>query len=203
MCTIIRSNERLIADTDIKCVKMLQIMEDENGNPVYVTPYYFKHVPEAILKGEVPFVAEGDDILSYNAYGNTYQVNGGFIHVYPHDVKKEFFLNDLADLCSAVGETDCYFTNKMADENNRNQIPGVDPYAIVKGIALFEAIIPKGTEYMIGFDGNGYDCSNVIYTAKQIVFTGEPVIIDIDNCDEDFDCPKYDKIFGKIAKLKK
>ena len=178
MCTVTNNAAKKVAEEDIKCIKMLQIMADVSGNPVYVTPYQYKHVPEEILKGEKPLEPKlGPEEVNQLRFSERLRIEGGFIHVYSDKAYMEGFLSDIEYLCSELGQYDHYFYNWLCD-HAVDGLPEMERDAEVLGIAIYSAIIPKGTEYIEGYD----EASDTpLYAAKRIVLTKQLAVFNTDN----------------------
>ena len=167
MCTIAKEVIRITAKTDIPCLKLLQIMEGIKGNPVYVTPYKFKYVPNTVINGK-DALAPNRDMEEIIRTGYGYKIENGFIHVYSNKaLDRSCLFGDIQALTEYIGHTDSYFIDNMKYESYdiMKRTPRVGKEAKVLGIAVFSAIIPAGTEYI---EGNDYDSESIIYAAKQI-----------------------------------
>ena len=198
MCTLARKVERKRADKKIKCIKILQIMEDREGNPVYSTPYMYKHIPEEVLKGEKPLTPDKPDEeeISESRVSSNYLIEGGFIHVFTHNTSQATINADLEYLCSDVGHWDSYLSCSNNFEKAEN-LPNVDPYAKVLGIAVFAGYIPEGTEYIRGMDEGSY---TEVIVAKEVYLTKCVAKFDTEHVYTDLGCVKLDKFMKKLYK---
>ena len=201
MCTISENTERKIADRDLPCVKILQVMEDINGKPVYVTPYQYMYVSDEALAGNIPLTPNSE---SEHIYSNVkmFSIENGFIHAYIGIPDRNVLDSSLAFLCKYIGCTDSYL-QKCVSDYTLEQIPDVRRDAKVLGIAVFLAVVPEGTEYIEGEDSKYYDRRNdeprvPVYAAKQIRLIKSLEIFDGDNSFIEISKEKYEKIFGNL-----
>lgn len=128
MCLLSPQGKLKKAEKDIPCLKVIRY-GDGRGLGSYRA--YFQTgcaIPESVVSGERPYVAEGEAHPSGQWSGFVW--NGGLIHTYTTDYN-----------------------------NGASWLAGLNTL-------IFEAVIPKGTEYVEGTDMMYHPC----YASKQIVF---------------------------------
>lgn len=163
MCLITYQKKVDIAETNIICWKILEIIKRENDELV-ITPYAFKPVSEEILSGKLLFTP--DDICNYefeNAGNGHHIVDYGFIHTYA-----EFpTYYDFYHLMSCIGKPEPYILSDKAHELKCKKRPEVS------GILLYKCEIPAGTQYLIGTTGglvNSYASTSLRFIQKAAEF---------------------------------
>ena len=79
MCLISKDSELKVATEDIVCWKVLYY----GLHPDYETPFQHQKVPESVVCGEEPFVADENDsvVVGLRADGE-FEYNAGVIHTY-------------------------------------------------------------------------------------------------------------------------
>lgn len=207
MCTISENTKRKTADRDLPCVKILQIMEDVNGKPVYVTPYQYMYVSDKVLTGGATLTPNSEGEHIYSSSVKMFSIENGFIHAYSGVPERDVLNHSLSFLCKYIGDSDIHM-QKCVNDYTLKQIPGVKRNAKVLGIAVFLAVVPEGTEYIEGEDSKYYDSSYYrtindkprapVYAAKQIRLVRPLEIFDSDNGYSDISESKYEKIFGNL-----
>lgn len=199
MCTISKNTKRKKADSDLPCVKILQIIEDINGKPVYVTPYQYMHVSAEALAGGVPLMPNSMGEHIYESGMKTFSIEYGFIHAYNGVPDRNVLNHSLEFLCKCIGCTDSYL-QKCVSDYTLGLIPDIRRDAKVLGIAVFLAVVPEGTEYIEGEDSKYYGKTvhARIYAAKQIRLVKPLKVFDGDNTYGYISEEKYEKIFGNL-----
>ena len=122
MCLYSKQQDWFVANSDIKCYKVLELKKKFLGIKKYHTPYRVMEVSRKIISGKKDLIAEGEPVLRSVMLGNdiAYIVEGGAIHAYVGN--REAYLN-------------VYF------------------HPLVR-LEIFECIIPTGTKFMVGIDGD-------------------------------------------------
>lgn len=175
MCLYTKQHKFQVADEDIVCWKVLEIVEGHSGEKI-ITPFAFRPVLECVLNGEelfVPAVLETEQLQrrldSYQDESPT-NVEEGVIHTYgAKDLRAIDMYDEMTFHVSNVGAGESYIGRVESD------IIGCDPDPDVLGIALYKCVIPKGTEYIEGsYTGHSYSgrpCADLVsYGSKAIRF---------------------------------
>lgn len=176
MCLYTKQHKFRVADEDIVCWKVLEIVEGHGGEKV-ITPFAFWPVPEDALNGKElfepnEFEAEGliNRLEGEKKSDYTIDVEEGVIHTYgAKDLRAIDMYDEMTFHVNNIGGGEGYI------DMHRGDIIGCDPDPDVLGIALYKCVIPKGTEYIEGtYTGHGYSgraCSDLVsYGSKAIRF---------------------------------
>lgn len=172
-----KQGEPKIADKEITCWKIVETLEDRNGDPVLVTPYMFRHIPEDVIDGKRPFWT-GQPEYTYELCEGVYNhILKGYIHTFatPRDESEvTLFCKDLDYAIAPVGGAETFMTPDKA-----MGVPNCDVLPKVLSIALYRCVIPAGTEYLKGnYDGSAIKC----YASREIVFKEKVAEWDIQYC---------------------
>ncbi len=162
---ITTQGEIRVADKDITCWKLVEILSDRDGERIYATPYMFKYVSEPVLEGKYPFWTGQPDYNYELCPGMRNRIFRGFIHTYaiPATDEIDAVVTDLKYAITSVNSHESFMTvDKMRG------LPNCDIMPRVIGIALYRCVIPKGTEYLEGMSDGlvSYRC----YASREIVF---------------------------------
>ncbi len=155
-----------VADRDITCWKMVEILSDRDGERVYVTPYMFKYIPETVLEGKYPFRTGQPDYTYELCRGLCNRIFRGFIHTYAiptTDDKIDAVATELKYAITSVNSHESYMTVEKL-----RGLPNCDLMPWVIGIALYRCVIPKGAEYLEGSSDGLADFR--CYASREIVF---------------------------------
>ena len=177
MCMITTQGETSVADREITCWKVVEILEDKNGDPVCVTPYMFRHIPEDVINGKRPFFTGRPECTYELCLGMFNHILDGYIHTFvtPRSENEvDLFCKELTYAITPIGTVEAYMTLSKAEG-----IPNCDVMPKVLGIALYRCAIPAGTEYLKGtYDGSAIKC----YASREIVFKEKVAEWDIKYC---------------------
>ena len=129
------------SDKEVRGWKVLEIVEGKNGEKVYVTPYQFMPVTQAMLEGAEPITPKDNPIWS----DANMQIDRGFIHIYG-DVPPKDMANIIERQCTYLNADDTWITGGAIAQYD------LPVYASPKvlGIALCECVIPAGVDYLHG-----------------------------------------------------
>ena len=129
------------SDKEVRGWKVLEIVEGKNGEKVYVTPYQFMPVTQAMLEGAEPVVPKDNPLLT----GNNMPINRGYIHIYG-DVQLKDMAYIIERQCAYLFMDDTWITGGVIAQYD------LPVYASprVLGIALCECVIPAGVDYLHG-----------------------------------------------------
>lgn len=163
---ITTQGEITVADRDITCWKLVEILSDMDGERIYATPYMFKHVPETVLEGKSPFYT-GQPDYTYELYPGMYNhILKGFIHTYAVPATEEEVDAMASELKYAIAPVNSHETYLTVDK--LRGLPNCDLMPWVIGIALYRCVIPEGTEYLEGVSDGSLDSR--CYASREIVF---------------------------------
>lgn len=166
MCTITTQGEPKIVDKEITCWKIVETLEDRNGNPVLVTPYMFRHIPDDVIDGKRPFWTGRPECTYELCEGMYNHILDGYIHTFaaPRDENEvDAFCKELAYAITPVGGVETFMTPNKAEG-----IPNCDCLPHVLSITLYHCVIPAGTEYLEGIYDGAIDIR--CYASREIVF---------------------------------
>lgn len=165
MCLVTEQNNVKIADKDIVCWKVVEILDGINNSRLHVTPYMFKHITEDVLDGRVSFKSD-EYYRHYELYGKFSVINEGYIHTYAVPDNNDIH-SDTDNFINVIGGH-LEYVNKRETFVFSGMLPncGTCPFCI--GIALFRCVIPAGTEYLQGYDND--DTEFKCYASREIVF---------------------------------
>lgn len=175
MCLYTKQHKFRVADEDIVCWKVLEIVDGHDGEKV-ITPFAFWPVPEDALNGKELFEPnefEAEDLQSLlDSYPDESPTNveEGVIHTYgAKDLRAIDMYDEMTYHVGFIGSGEGYI------DMHRGDIIGCDPDPDILGIALYKCVIPKGTEYIEGtYTGHGYNgrawSDLVSYGSKAIRF---------------------------------
>ena len=166
MCMMTKQGEIGIADKEITCWKLVETLEDTKGNPVQVTPYMFRHIPEDVIEGKRPFWTGRPEQTYELCKGMYNHILDGYIHTFAtprSESEVAMFCKELDYAITPIGSVETFMTLSKAE-----CIPNCDSLPRVLGIALYRCVIPAGTEYLEGiYDGlDDMKC----YASREIVF---------------------------------
>lgn len=140
MCLITKSEEK-IAEHDIECWKLFEIIETEDGERT-ITPYQLEVVDADVISGIKPFVSENySNKEKIKRYG-TWRIEDGYIHTYSTRNTLTRFIENMSYLISIIGNNEGYVRihgKKYLQSNT-----------IIKGYSLYKCIIPAGEKYFEG-----------------------------------------------------
>ncbi len=175
-----KQGEPSVADREITCWKIVEILEDRNGDPVRVTPYMFRHIPDDVINGERPFWTGRPECTYELCEGMYNHILDGYIHTFATprgESEVDMFCKEIAYAITPVGMVETFMTPSKADN-----IPNCVDLPNVLSIALYRCAIPRGTEYMEGV----YDGSDDIrcYASREIVFKEKVAEWDLKYCPE-------------------
>ena len=175
-----KQGETSVADREITCWKIVETLEDRNGNPVRVTPYMFRHIPDDVIDGKRPFWTGRPECAYELCEGMYNHILDGYIHTFATprgESEVDVLCRELDYAITVVGTTETFMTPGKADG-----IPNCVDLPNVLGIALYRCVIPKGTEYLEGiYDGvNDLRC----YASREIVFKEKVAEWDANCCPE-------------------
>lgn len=175
MCLYTKQRKFQVADRDIVCWKVLEIVEGHDGEKV-ITPFAFRPVSDEALNGEMllrPDYLQTEYLQrrldSYPDESPT-NIDEGVIHTYgAEDLKAIDMYDEMTFHVNNIGGGEGYIGYCDA------AIIGCDPDPAILGIVLYKCVIPKGTEYIAGtYTGHGYSgrsCSDLVsYGSKAIRF---------------------------------
>lgn len=168
MCLYTEQTKLSVADKDIECWKILEILENRDGEEIYVTPYAFRKVEAHVLSGEVPFVPEPynyeEIIKELEMIDYSVGIEAGFIHVYDKLTVNEM-VSEIKFHTNFIGTPDPYIKN--IDSKRLDCMIKASSL----GYAVFKCIIPKGTEYLSGtYPGHGANACVLSMCTKSLVF---------------------------------
>lgn len=163
MCLVTEQNNVKIADKDIVCWKVVEILNDNNNNRLYVTPYMFKHIKKDVLDGKVSFKTDE----YYRHYGKFAAIYEGYIHTYAVPDNNDIH-SDTDDFLKVINSHLEYVNKREIFVSSPNMLPNCRTCPFCIGIALFSCVIPAGTEYLQGYDNN--DIGFKSYASREIVF---------------------------------
>jgi len=154
MCLYSKENKLKAADQDIVCYKLVDKMEGVG----YKSPVMGFHIPQGVINGKLPYIAEQSSKDNENDYtcsiGNLFQFGPGLIHTFKHQPKEIRYYGEGSQV----------------------------------NAKLFECIIPKGTKYVEGVDTSMYEsyASEKIFFKRKTKFEKEkhhkqPYSIDIND----------------------
>lgn len=147
MCLTVKHELIFTADRDIVCWKFLEVIEGNDKEEIYVTPYRFKPVPREVLEGKedfTPFACEPFQKKPRNKAGYIEPVaETGYIHAHGL-LSPEFLFGEFDDMCYWLGKKDTYI------DWYESGIIGCDRHPMVTGVSLWRCVIPKGTKYWLG-----------------------------------------------------
>lgn len=170
MCITTKQSNYAVAQEDIVCWKVLEILESKDGEKRAVTPFAYVTVPDKVLIGEKPFVPDKQQTANLDAeiaeWWNSdeyrdgeHEAALGLIHTYGGSME------DLKPTLDYHREFVDEPWNAYTDDSVTSRIASV---------TLWECVIPKGTEYLEGdipFHRCGYGKYDVrSYASKAIVF---------------------------------
>lgn len=175
MCLYTKQHKFQVADEDIVCWKVLEIVEGHEGEKV-ITPFAFCPVPDEALSGKELFTPKEPELDNLQMRLGRYpdesptSIDEGVIHTYgAEDLKAIEMYDEMTYHVGNIGGGEGYIGQCDAS------IIGCDPDPEIVGIALYKCVIPKGTEYIAGtYTGHGYSgrsCSDLVsYGSKAIRF---------------------------------
>lgn len=166
MCMLTTQGETRVADRDITCWKVVEILSDRDGERIYATPYMFKHVPETVLEGESPLYTGQPDYTYELCPGVCNHILKGFIHTYAVPATGNEIDAAVSELTYAIASVNSHETYLTADK--MRGLPNCDMLPWVIGVALYRCVIPKGTEYLEGVGDGSVDSR--CYASREIVF---------------------------------
>lgn len=175
-----KQGEPSIADKEITCWKIVETLEDRNGDPVRVTPYMFRHIPDDVINGERPFWTGRPECTYELCEGMYNHILDGYIHTFATprgESEVDMFCKEIAYAITPVGMVETFMTPSKAEG-----IPNCVDLPNVLSIALYRCAIPRGTEYLEGV----YDGSDDIrcYASREIVFKEKVAEWDLKYCPE-------------------
>lgn len=176
MCLITTQDEIKIAERDLVCWKLLELIRDDKGNEITVTPYMFTKIDDDVLKGKATLKAKVTTDYDYHflpMYGEHCKcVKSNFVHTYrtlkngvyriPQHSRFGGFFDVLSGLLYFIGKKDTYCMNP------KRRDLGCDDFPLITGVVLYKCVIPKGTEYFAGHDDGMHDV--LCYASREIVF---------------------------------
>ncbi len=176
MCLYTKQFKFRVADEDIVCWKVLEIINGNDGEKV-ITPFAFWPVTEDELSGKKLFVPNEFEteylinrLEAETKSDYTISVEEGVIHTYgAKDLRAIDMYDEMTYHVHFIGGGEGYI------DAHRGEIIGCDVDPEITGIALYKCVIPKGTEYIEGtYTGHGYAgraCSDLVsYGSKAIRF---------------------------------
>ena len=166
MCMITTQGETSIADRDITCWKVVEILSDMDGERIYATPYMFRHVPQDVLDGKRPFWTGQPERTYELCEGMCNHILKGFIHTYAVPVTGDEIDAAVSELTYAIASVNSHETYLTAEK--MRGLPNCDMLPWVIGVALYRCVIPKGTEYLEGVSDGSVDSR--CYASREIVF---------------------------------
>lgn len=172
MCLYTKQHEFKVAEEDIVCWKVLEIIKSHNGE-AYVTPFAFVPVGDDVMSGKKLFApsaahtAQLEEMMTgYKNSKSSMCVEKGVIHVYSDEKFGVLKMRDeMMYHINYVGGYENWIGRIDAAEI------GCDIQPDILGISLWKCVIPKGTEYI---KGNYYAHGQhtlVSYGAKAVRFT--------------------------------
>ena len=172
MCLYTKQHEFKVAEKDIVCWKVLEIVESHDGE-AYVTPFAFVPVEDDVMSGKKLFapsathVAQLEEMMTgYKNSKSSMGVEKGVIHVYSDEKFGVLKMRD--EMMYHINHVGGY--ESWIDRIDAAKI-GCDIQPDILGISLWKCVIPKGTEYIKGsYYANGQH-TLVSYGAKAIRFT--------------------------------
>ena len=184
MCITTKQSNYAVAQEDIVCWKVLEILESKDGEKRAVTPFAYVTVPDKVLNGEKPFVPDKQQMANLDAeiaeWWNSdeyrdgeHEATLGLIHTYGGSVE------DLKPTLNYHRE----FIDAAWDVHTDD-----DVVSHIVSVALWECVIPKGTEYLEGdmrfhrygddnqiskYDVHSYASKAILFKKKVAEFYGE------------------------------
>ncbi len=152
------------AEEDIPCMKIVEFAHDCDDEKVCFTPYMYKNIDNAMLRGEkdmTPDLSCGSDCGIEHPTDEIAWVRSGYIHTHAYTpISDKVVYNEITFLLL---------------EQSKDRPTSV---------AVYECVIPKGTEYIEGYTGGREHfknyCSKAIRFGKKICeFTHEDSLRDI------------------------
>ncbi len=170
MCLYTKQHKFRVAEEDIVCWKVLEIVDGNYGEKI-VTPFAFWPMTEAELSGRKPFTPNELEAEHLQSRLDSYPdesptcIEDGVIHTYgAKDLKAIDMYDEMTYHVGYIGGSEGYIGM------HQSNIIGCDPDPEIVGIALYKCVIPKGTEYIEG-TYSGRSCSDLVsYGSKAIRF---------------------------------
>lgn len=177
MCLYTKQHKFQLADEDIVCWKVLEVVRGYDGEKI-ITPFAFWPVTEDELSGKALFTPnelEAEHLQraldSYPDENDSFtSIEDGVIHTYgAKDLKAIDMYDEMTYHVGYIGGGEGYIGT------HQSNIIGCDVDPEILGIALYKCVIPKGTEYIAGtYTGHGYSgrsCTDLVsYGSKAIRF---------------------------------
>lgn len=162
MCTYLHTNEVQIAEEDIPCWKVVEIIANDNGENFHVTPYTFTRLSKSVLLGKVPFKSNvTDHVYEFGksmSMFNTWYAHEGFIHTY-ESLDRMMIDMEFRYLAGGVG------TSENMSIDKRREF-GCKARPLVIAMQIWKCVIPKGSDYLKGHSQR--QCGS--YVSDKIVF---------------------------------
>lgn len=173
MCLYTKQHKFRVAEEDIVCWKVLEIVDGNYGEKI-VTPFAFWPMTEDELSGKKLFTPNELEAEHLQRRLDGYPdesptcIEDGVIHTYGANREIDTY-DEMTYHVDFIGSHESYIGM------HQSNIIGCDPDPEIVGIALYKCVIPKGTEYIEGtYTGHGYSgrsCSDLVsYGSKAIRF---------------------------------
>lgn len=177
MCLYTKQHKFRVAEEDIVCWKVLEIVDGNYGEKI-ITPFAFRPVTEDELSGKVlftPNTLEAEHLQrmldSYPDENESFTgIEDGVIHTYgAKDIRAIEMYDEMTYHVGNIGGGEGYIGM------HEGVIIGCGPDPEIVGIALYKCVIPRGAEYIEGtYTGHGYSgrpCPDLVsYGSKAIRF---------------------------------